>query len=451
MPAPGPDANRARYVDLLRGVAILLVVLGHWLITALVRHPDGTITAPELLATVRWTQWLTLGFQIMPMFFLAGGYAAGASWSRHLADGAARGGGSAVGWVRARAVRLLLPAAAYTGFALAGLGVARAAGADPGLLGMVGWALAMQFWFLPVYLVISAATPWLYAAYRRWGLGSVAALGGAAVIVDVIDLAGGGSWHRWVGTLNYLLVWAVAYQLGFAWQGGQFTGRPCLGWALAGGGAAGFALLVAYGPFPVSLILVTGEEVSNTDPPSVAMLAWVLAQCGLCLVAARPVERLLRSERLWRTVRPLGRASMTLYLWHMVPVLVVAAAFYLTDLAPEPAVGSGAWWAWRPVWLAVLAAGLLGLLAALRPLGRALTGLAAAARPQAPVRRPYALLAGVACTVVPLATWATRGFAPDGTPSPAAVMAFAAGVGLILLPPPQHRPARAAEEAQAGG
>ncbi|MEU2631679.1 acyltransferase, partial [Kitasatospora sp. NPDC007106] len=65
--------DRVRYVDFLRGAAIVMVVLGHWVITALVRHPDGTIAAPELLATVEWTQWLTLLFQIMPVFFLAGG------------------------------------------------------------------------------------------------------------------------------------------------------------------------------------------------------------------------------------------------------------------------------------------------------------------------------------------------------------------------------------------
>ncbi|MER5828576.1 acyltransferase family protein, partial [Streptomyces mirabilis] len=65
--------NRDRYVDFLRAWAIGLVVLGHWLITALVREPGGEIRAPELLATVPWTQWLTLGFQIMPLFFLAGG------------------------------------------------------------------------------------------------------------------------------------------------------------------------------------------------------------------------------------------------------------------------------------------------------------------------------------------------------------------------------------------
>ncbi|MFG2820150.1 acyltransferase [Kitasatospora sp. NPDC048365] len=422
-------------------MAIVMVVLGHWVITALVRHPDGTITAPELLATVGWTQWLTLLFQIMPVFFLAGGYAAAGSWRRHR-----EAGGGAAGWIRGRAVRLLLPAAAYVAIAVACLAVSRAAGVDPGLLGMVGWALAMQFWFLPVYLIVSALTPWLYAAYRRWGLAAPAALAVLAVAADLVDLADRGSW---IGSANYVLVWAVAYQLGFAWEDGRLAARRPLLWAVAGAGAAAFAALVAYGPFPVSLILVSTEEVGNTDPPSLAMLAWVLAQCALCLLAAPAMERALRAEWLWRLVRPLGRVSMTLYLWHMVPVLVAAAAFYLTDLAPEPVVGSGAWWAWRPVWIAVLVLFLVGLLAVLGPLERALLRVGGAVRPQAEVRQPYAVLAGLAglaCAVWALTVWAGEGLARTGAPAGWTVAGFAAGTALVLLPP-----ARAAVAPEAAG
>ncbi|WP_344628037.1 acyltransferase [Kitasatospora arboriphila] len=434
--------DRVRYVDFLRGAAIVMVVLGHWVITALVRHPDGTIAAPELLATVEWTQWLTLLFQIMPVFFLAGGHVAAGSWRRHR-----EGGGGAAGWVRARAVRLLLPTAAYVGIAVPCLAAGRTAGADPGLLGMVGWALAMQFWFLPVYLVVSALTPWLYAAYRRWGLASTAALAGLSLVADLVDLADRGSP---VGAAGYVLVWAVAYQLGFGWEDGRLPGRRPLLWAVAGGGAAAFAGLVAFGPYPVSLIRVSTEELSNTDPPSPAMLAWVLAQCALCLLAAPAMERALRAEWLWRLVRPLGRVSMTLYLWHMVPVLAAAAAFYLTDLAPEPVVGSGAWWAWRPVWIAVLTLFLLGLLVALRPVERGLLRVGGAVRPQAEVRQPYSVLAGLAglaAAVWTLTVWAGEGLARTDAPAGWTVAGFAAGTALVLLPPPRAVVAPEASEA----
>ncbi|MFF7885613.1 acyltransferase family protein [Streptomyces sp. NPDC020794] len=118
--------SRDRYVDFLRAWAIGLVVLGHWLITALVREPDAEIRAPELLATVPWTQWLTLGFQIMPLFFLSGGHAAGGSWTR-----ARAAGGTAAGWVGARALRLLLPAAVYSCLVLSAVGICSTLGVDP--------------------------------------------------------------------------------------------------------------------------------------------------------------------------------------------------------------------------------------------------------------------------------------------------------------------------------
>ncbi|MEU8795834.1 acyltransferase [Streptomyces sp. NPDC048643] len=400
------DAERDRYVDFLRAWAIVLVVLGHWVITALVRSPDGGITAPELLATLPWTQWLTLGFQIMPLFFLAGGHAAGGSWAR-----ARLAGGTAAGWVGGRALRLLLPAGAYSALVLCAVGICSVVGVDPGTLALVGWAMAMQFWFLPVYLLLSALTPALHSLHRRWGLCVPAAMAAVALVADALVVT---AHTPYVGLINYVLVWGVAYQLGFCWHDGLLTGRRVMAPAMAGCGAVAFAALIAFGPFPVSLILVTGQDPGNTNPPSAAMLAWVVAQTGLCLVAAPAVRRLLARERVWHVVRPVGGASMTLYLWHMLPVLVVAAAFYLTGLAPEPALGSASWWALRVPWLLVLCTVLVGVVVALRPLERGLALLHERTRPTAVPGRPWFLWLGVATTVLALSRFAVRGFAPDG-------------------------------------
>ncbi|GHH88941.1 hypothetical protein [Streptomyces capitiformicae] len=50
---------------------------------------------------------------------------------------------------------------------LLAVGLCAAVGVDPDTLALVGWAMAMQFWFLPVYLILSALTPALHAAHRR--------------------------------------------------------------------------------------------------------------------------------------------------------------------------------------------------------------------------------------------------------------------------------------------
>ncbi|MFF4275029.1 acyltransferase [Streptomyces sp. NPDC001536] len=405
--AASAGMGRDRYVDLLRAWAIVSVVVGHWLITALVREPDGAIRAPELLAEIAWTQWLTLGFQVMPVFFLAGGYAAGGSW------GAARGGGS--GWVRRRVLRLLVPAGVYSGLVLVAVGVCQGVGVDSGTLELVGWAMAMQFWFLPVYVVLGALTPLLYAAHVRWGLLVPVGMGAVAAVAAFVPYG---------GILGYVLVWGVAYQLGFCWRDGLLRGK---GLALAGCGGVAFAGLVVLGPYPVSLIRVTGQDPSNTDPPSLAMLAWVVAQVGGCLLLAPPLRRVLARERVWRVVRGVGGASMTLYLWHMLPVLVVAACFYLTGLAPQPALGSLGWWGLRVPWLVVLGVVMAGVVAGVRPLA----GIHE--RVRLPVqRRSWTLWVGIGIAVPSLARFAVHGFAPDGRFPVLPALGLAVGTALVM-------------------
>lgn len=71
-------ATRNRVVDFLRAAAITVVVLGHWTIMAV--HPDGGLQPHGVLDAARWTHPLTWVFQVMPIFFLVGGYSNALSW-----------------------------------------------------------------------------------------------------------------------------------------------------------------------------------------------------------------------------------------------------------------------------------------------------------------------------------------------------------------------------------
>ena len=162
-----------------------------------------------------------------------------------------------------------------------------AAGVAGSLLEYAGWAVAMHLWFLAVYLIVVSLTPIAIAAQRRWGLLVPAALASGVVAVDVASLAGHVPYLSW---LNYLLCWAPALSARNRLAKRLFSRdqRPVL---LAAGSACALWLLIWLGPYPVSMIGVPGQAVQNTEPPSVAMLAFGCAQAGLAISVAPAVNQ----------------------------------------------------------------------------------------------------------------------------------------------------------------
>ncbi len=89
--------------------------------------------------------------------------------------------------------------------------------------------------------------------------------------VAAVDVAAIGAHLPYVGSLNYLLVWGVLYQLGIAWHDGTLCRRAAI--AVAVLSAIVLALAVTVGPYPESMIGVPGAVVNNTGPPNLALLA----------------------------------------------------------------------------------------------------------------------------------------------------------------------------------
>jgi fucose 4-O-acetylase-like acetyltransferase len=423
----GTEEPRYRYADLLRVLAICFVVLGHWLLTS-ISYRGGQLSGVSAMSGISWSGWGTLLFQVMPIFFLVGGYANALSWTEHRASGA-----TWAQWVRHRAIRLLRPTSWYVAVVVIAVAAARLAGVNGVELAQAGWAIAIQLWFLPVYLLLIALTPVLHAAHRRCGLvvPAVTTLGAAGV--DAVLL---GAHLSAIGYANYLLVWGTMHQWGFAWRDGTLTRPRWRPYALAAGGIVILAGLLAWSPFPVNMVGTTDGGVNNTIPPSVALLAFAAVQAGLLLAAEPVMSRLLARARLWQLISWLNNRVLTVYLWHMTPVVVAAVALYPTGILAQPAIGSAGWWALRPAWIAslaiLLAPAAIWLARFERPLVRR------PASPSSPSRSPAVLASvlvavGVAAAGVALARITIFGFAPAGQVPAGTVTAYACGVILTLL------------------
>lgn len=353
--AAATPAHRDRYVDLLRAVAILVVVLGHWLITA-VTVTDGRLGGVNLLYVVPWAEPATWVFQVMPVFFLVGGYANAASLAKH--RGAS---GTSSAWVRARALRLLRPTAVLVVALVVAYAVALGLGADERVVRAAVRVAGVGLWFLVVYLAVVALAPAAIACQRRWSWG---------VIVTLVAVVGAGDGARVVtgsdvpAIGNYVVGWLAVHQLGVAWRDGRLTRTRRPAYALAVGGAVAAVALVALGPYGVAMIGSTPPpDLSNSDPPTLALLALAAMQVGVALLVRPFVDPWLQRPQAWLAVVTVNAVILTVFLWHMV-VVVGAGAFLMTNgLFPQPQVGSGAWFALRVPWVLILAVLLAGLVA----------------------------------------------------------------------------------------
>lgn len=88
----------------------------------------------------------------------------------------------------------------------------------------------------------------------------------------------------YVEFLNFAFVWLAVHQLGFLRADGRIT-RPGL---LAAAGLTGAVLLVAYGPYPLSMVGMPGEKVSSMAPPTLALLAHGMWLVGAVQLLAAP-------------------------------------------------------------------------------------------------------------------------------------------------------------------
>ncbi|MBO0867183.1 MAG: acyltransferase [Micromonosporaceae bacterium] len=429
--------TRNRYVDLLRALALLMVVLGHWLVSSVSYDGHRLPVGHSALESLHWAYPITWVVQVMPVFFIVGGYANAAALASHR-----RKGGTVGGWLSQRAARLLRSTTVLLLVLAAGSLLARLLHAEPTEVRYAVWVASIPLWFLSAYLVVIVLTAPMYALHQRFGLAVPAALGLLVALGDVARFAG----HGKLAAGNLVFGWLVMHQIGFFWRDGRLRFTPRVAWCLLLGGVVALVLLTVVGPYPVSMIDVSGERIKNASPPTLALLATATAQLGLIVLLERPAQRWLSRRRPWLAVIAASRVVLTIFLWHMSAVALLAGGLAWAGLLPTPRVGTASWWLWRIPWLLMLAAVLAVLVAIFAPVEvhriRHRSGIPGwlPARAGRALTRPAPYLATVvaALLAVAVALWVNniapqRGHEPFGLPTAALVLYLAGALVLRLV------------------
>lgn len=386
-------ADRDRVIDAVRAASILVVVLGHWTMAAPERV-EGSLRLRNVLEVATWAQPLTWLLQVMPLFFLAAGFANHRSLAPR-ADGTRR---PAAAYLAGRVDRVLRPTLIFLAVWLVGAWVAVALGAPERALDAAGTAAAMPLWFLAIYLLLALLAPAQLAVHRRWPLLLPTVL---PVGVLLLDQAQGTGWAA-LAFLNYALVFGLCQELGFWYADGRLQRLPRLAWVACAAAAVALLLVATQlGDYPVSMIGLPGQKVSNMMPPSICVVLVALLQLSLLMLLRPALARWLQRPGPWAATVGVNLRIMTVFLWHLSGFAAAAGILLALDV-PLPAIASGAWWAWKLVWIALSA---LVTVAFVLALGRAEQGAGQVATPPAPLA-----VLGTAVAFVGLVMVACAGF-----------------------------------------
>lgn len=331
------SAGRNTYVDFLRAVSLIVVVLWHWAFTIVIWEDDGPhATNPIGFTSGLWlATWL---LQVMPLFFYIGGYAHLTSWTRAQARGV-----SIWSFTGRRLRQVAVPALSLFAVWLV-LGSVLGAVFDLTWVGRAVFLAVSPRWFIAIHLVLVALLPIAIRLHQRFDSIVIVFLAGAALAVDIArfryDL-------EWLGMANMLFVWGLCHQLGF------FDDRivalhrridRTLLWA----GLFGLAGLVFSGLDPGSMVGAPGER-SNMAPPSICIVALVAFQAGVVEIIRPAMQRRLARARWQRANELVNRFSMPLFLFHTTGMALHRAVRYaIAGERNEPTSPDLWWWLSRP-------------------------------------------------------------------------------------------------------
>jgi len=338
-PSPTSAAGRDRAIDLVRVGCIAGVVVLHAMMVGVAVTDAGPafVNASEGMAWIIPLSWL---LQVMPLFFVIGGFSGATALRR--ARGRGRDG---IDFVTARIHRLLLPALVTIGVAGALLALLTAAGIPADLVALAGYRFAQPLWFLGVFLACQALLPALLRLHEAAPVRTIAALAAAAAAVDVVRGATG---IDAFGFVNLAFVWLALQQLGFFLADGRIDAlsrRTRILWVAA-------ALAALASTFVAGIH--SPDLVANINPPTTALLLVGVVHTSSFSLLREPIARVAARRTPARLIELATPRAMTVYLWHMPVLLCLAgltAAGAIVTATALPPIGGPVWWITRPAWL----------------------------------------------------------------------------------------------------
>lgn len=191
-------AHRDRAIDGLHALALLAVPLGHWMLGGFtLSAEDGALRNTGPLGTFGFLAPVSWVLQMLGIFFLVGGYASVLSFSRRT--------GSTADWLKGCLIRLGRPVLGVTAVWALAVGVLSAAGVPGTTLRTASTLVIQPLWFVGVYTVITALTPYCVRAARRLGVWAAAPLLASVAVVDFLRYGPyADAMPSWLSLLNLL-------------------------------------------------------------------------------------------------------------------------------------------------------------------------------------------------------------------------------------------------------
>jgi len=399
--AGAAKADRNRAIDFYRAIAMLAVAVGHWMAMNIAIDASGDLIAGNALEAAPGMAIMTWLFQVMPLFFVVGGFASAMSLDSFFRASDADAEPRAHDWVIARMRRMLAPAVALAS-AWAAIIAAGFALGQGDLVAVGATAAAIPLWFLANYTIDTAIAPYVLPRFRSHPV----ALPAAGVTLFCLLEAARFAQIPYLPHLNWILGWLLFQIAGFAWRDGLLpTGKAML--ATASGFWIAAITAVTVGPWPVSMVHFPGLENSPTHPPSLALMVFGAAYSCTAIAAAPAISNWLAERpKAWAAVVASNTVAMSVYLWHFTAAIAASAVFYVAGWLPTAAVGTLDWWIQKLPLMGASTLILVAIVAKVMPIER--TALLATRTPWVGGSISMLVLAGVLSTA--LKQWAHGDF-----------------------------------------